>query len=197
MLYAKIKTGSLVNRFLAAAALLAAAVPAANAASLTIEAHSGTGAYWQRPAIYHSEDDGTGLANTGELEYYAQGVVADVTGMYTLSVTVDYAATLFVYGGAFSPDAPLNNLLAGYDLYPANTTLLFQGEMLASQPYFVVFSGFLSDGTFGPNAGSFSVSFDGPGTVSLASVPVPGALVLLGSALAGALGLRRRRAAVV
>lgn len=195
MQYKTTRTRLLVSRLLAAAALLAAAMPTANAASLTIEAHSGTGAYWQRPAIYHSEDDGTGLANTGELEYYAQGVVADTTGMYTLSVTVDYAATLFVYGGAFSADAPLDNLLAGYDLYPANTTLLFQGEMLAEQPYFVVFSGFLSDGTFGPNAGAFSVSFDGPGTVSLANVPVPGALVLLGSALLGGLGLRRGRAA--
>lgn len=154
-----------------------------SAAALTIEASNATDDYWQRPAIYHSEDDGAGLANVAPLQYYAVGVVVSESGLYTLDVTVDYAATLFIYEGAFAASAPLQNLQAGYDLYPLNTNLSFIGELSTGLPYVFVFSAFDADGTFGPATGNFTIGFDGPGEVSLVSIPAPAAGVLLLSAL--------------
>lgn len=179
-----------VLRILGAFALFCLSIAPGSAAALVIEASNATGDLWQRPAIYHSEDDGTGLANTGELEYFAQGIQVSEAGIYTLSIVVDYAATLHIYEGGFFAPAPLENNRNNLDLFPINQTLTFEGELLADVLYVFVFSGFDTLGTFGPATGNFSLGLDGPGDVTLASVPAPAAGLLLISALIAG-GFRR------
>ncbi len=84
--------------------------------------------------------------------------------------------------------ASLNNPLGTVGLtfltYTDNSTLSFTAQ--AGQVYTILLGGYSGAGNFGPHAG-YALN------ITSAPVPVPGAVWLFGSAMAGFIGLRRRK----
>ena len=141
----------------------------------------------------------TGLSGVGTaVPYEVFNVEVDTTGDYVVTMTqidADFDTYLLVYSD-FDPNSPLDNLLAGDDdLVFGVSSQVGTGSgygpgddpltLVVGQDYDVVATGFNN-----LDFGAYSLTFTGPGVVSI--VPEPAALSVAG--LAGLALVRRRRA---
>ena len=140
----------------------------------------------------------------------------DTDGMYSfLSFYAGSVATaanldgaLFLYAGSFDPIDPLASLVAGSDdLLAGEIASLsgldgacegpncsgFEANLTAGTSYVIVQSTFTDTATsFGQPTGPYEMTITGPGAINAGQVPLPGAVWLMLSAMAGFGALRRR-----
>lgn len=170
---------------------LMSATPVA-AATYSYSVTTDGGPTWNRPF------DTTGLSMIGnDTPYHVESLQVSAAGSCEfLSEQDDWDGFLFLYESSFDPDDQLTNLLAlnddfgstrrsGFDDIPLNTGVT----------YFLVTTGFAN-----ASFGAFTNSVTGDGVVTFGSsatvIPVPAALPMLLTALAGFGLLARRRCAV-
>lgn len=152
---------------------------------------------WMRP------DATFAMIDVDTVLYSVQAFSVTADGLYDISSIqgidsdgAQYDAFLFVYANAFDPIDPLTNGFAADDdgsTGPGSSEMMGL-SLSAGTTYFLVTSAFDPAPTaFGSGAGPFTNTISGPGDVLLdgAVVPVPAALWLLISGLAGLRMMRR------
>lgn len=172
---------------------------AAFADSVTYTGNTETSAdgSWMRPdADFTMIDTGTVLYSVQSFNVTADGLY-DITSIQGLdSNGAQFDGFIFLYASSFDPVDQLSNGVAGDDdgAGGTGTSDLLDVNLSAGTTYFLVTSAFDPGSTaFGSGSGPFSNTIEGPGDVLLdgAPVPLPAALWLMLSAVAGLRLIRR------
>lgn len=182
-----------MKNFLLIASFLSATGGFLSAASVSISGDTTGGAAFNRPTV-------TGALSSQNGVPYAQfNVTVALSGIYTFSVAADnpisFDTFTHLYGPGFDPLDPETNFLTANDDATANPNdgSSFTYELDAGSSYVFLVDGFLGAGS--PDAGAFSGTISGPGSLSVTAVPEPGsALASLLSVGVGVAFCTRRRA---
>ncbi|WP_232366778.1 PEPxxWA-CTERM sorting domain-containing protein [Alteripontixanthobacter muriae] len=147
------------------------------------------GPTWNRPV-----GSGPFLSGTGtDVPYEATSFTVDTASSYAFAVTSAFDNYLFLYANSFDPNNPLSNLLIGNDDAGPGLDAAFDFGLSTGVSYFAVVSGFAND-----DFGSYTLSINGPGNVTIANGAVPEpttwAMMLLGFGfIGGAMRSAKRR----
>lgn len=152
---------------------------------------------WIRPNVAFNQLD------TDTTLYSVQAFSVSADGMYDISSAQGFNSDkspfdgmIFLYADAFDPSQPFLNGLAADDDGPEGvTTSLIEGISLsAGTTYYLVTTGFsATDTAFGSGSGMFENTISGDGDITLEQVPLPAAVWLLLSGLAGLRLMRKRQ----
>ncbi len=170
-------------RNLAAAVVLTASISgAANAATVVLSGTTIGAPSYNRPAST------TNLSAVGtNVGYKSYAFTVNTAGTYTFDALSSFDNVLSLYTGAFNPASPLTNITA-YNDDTNGLNASISASLLAGTAYNIVFASFNN-----ADRGTFTISANGPGTVSqTGAVPEPAtwALMILGM---GAVGFAMRR----
>ncbi|MBC7882126.1 MAG: PEP-CTERM sorting domain-containing protein [Anaerolineae bacterium] len=186
--------------FTGLAALSLALAPALPSMAVTFNfsgTTAGTGVTWNRPVASPTTGAITGLSTSATaVRYQTLAFRVDTSGSYTFQSTSISPAFWdnysFLYQTSFIATSPLTNVLIGND---DNTSIGLSGftfSLTAGTQYFFVETGFSNT-----SSGTYSLTIDGPGTVT--AVPEPSEVLglLAFAGLGGAAFLKRRKQAVM
>lgn len=172
-----------IIRNLAAAVVLTASVSGAAHAAPVILSGTTTGA-----PSYNRASSTTSLSSVGtNAGYQSFAFTVNTAGTYTFDALSSFDNVLSLYTGAFNPASPLTNISA-YNDDTNGLNARISASLLAGTAYNLVFASYVNS-----DRGAFSVTANGPGTVSqTGAVPEPAtwAMMILGM---GAVGFAMRR----
>jgi hypothetical protein len=169
---------------LAAVLFFAAVTPAAAAFEMSWQDTLQSSPTWHRPTADMEQ------VATGATSYNVQSIVVDRSGVYHVdsdqpATEVPFHGYVFLYAGSFDPNQPLLNLVAGSEGGPDGTSPAHvAGILTAGAVYQVVTS---SDD---PQAGRFTDTVSGPGTIHAAGCAAHGGTPANNSSAVGLVGGR-------
>lgn len=179
------------NLIIAAVAALFLPV-SAFAGSVTLLGDTTTAPTFNRPTE-------TGATSAFTVHYNAYQINITQSGSYTFTLNAtdpsSYDTFLHIFVNAFNPvslydvnDQAINFLAANDDASPSTTNSAITATLDATKSYF-----FVADGFSGSDAGAYTASVTGPGSIMATVVPEPSSAVLMGLAGTGLLlfGLKR------
>lgn len=178
-----------IKLFILAGSIISLAGAPLFGGTLSFSGNTAGGNLYNRPT-----ESGDSLSDVGTaVPYVIQAFTVGLTGNYNFSTIANnpsvYDTFVHLYSGSFNPASPLSGLIvANDDMVNGNPNA---GSGFTAQPltsggaYYYVVNGFGNS-----DAGSFTASITGPGSIS--AVPEPSTFALVGLAFGGLLVVRKR-----
>ncbi len=178
---------------LALCATLVSLVSVSRADTVTYTGTTVGGPLWNRP-VANGNNPPTALSGLATaVPWSAISFTVSLTGSYVFqsvaTVPLNWDNYTFLYVNSFNPSTPLMNALIGNDDNPSIGLSGFTTNLTMGTTYFFVTTGFSNS-----DAGQFSNTISGPGTITLAGQAVPEGgvgLLMFAVVAAGLLAARR------